>query len=208
MKIVLKLYLLSLTVFLISCAIQRVEIPVFEGVNIRDVLSAKKDISIIDTTFSITFEKDEGELRGEGILNISRIGDLNFRIYSLGFLALEVTSLNGVTKSNPRIDKNKGRILTEGLRNCFFWWDIEDYTIDELEDVYILKNLSREIWLDRNTILPLKQVIFLEDGRGLVINYSGNKKFGDVWYPSSITINLSKYSVKLKVKEISFSDSG
>ncbi len=208
MKIVLKLYLLNLTVFLISCATQRVEIPVFEGVNIREVLSTKKDISIIDTKFSITFEKDEGELRGDGVLNISRMGDLNFRIYSLGFLALEVSSLNGVIKSNPRIDKNKGRILTEGLRNCFFWWDIEDYTIDELEDMYILKNLSREIWLDRKTILPLKQVIFLEDGRELVINYSDNEKFGDVWYPSKIRINLLKYSVNLKIKEISFSGSG
>lgn len=204
MKVVLQLYLLSIFIFLISCATQKVDIPVFEGVDIKEVFSTKKDISVIETAFSITFEKDEGELRGDGILNISMAGDLNLRIYSLGFLALEVSSLNGIIKSNPRIDKNRSKILTEGLRNCFFWWDIEDYKIDELGDIYIVKNLSREIWFDRKTILPIKQVILLEDGRELFINYGDNEKFGDVWYPSSISINLLKYSVKLKVKDISF----
>ncbi|MGB9716244.1 MAG: hypothetical protein ACPL1G_07555 [Thermodesulfovibrionales bacterium] len=207
MKTVLQLYLLSIFIFLISCATQKVDIPVFEGVDIKEVFNAKKEVSVIDTTFSITFEKDEGELRGDGILRISKAGDLNLRVYSLGFLALEVSSLNGVIKSNPRIDKNKGKILIDGLRHCFFWWDIEDYTVDELEDVFILKNLSREVWLDRRTILPVKQVISLEDGRELIINYGDNKKFGDVWYPSIISINLLRYSVKLKVEDISLSGS-
>lgn len=207
MKVVLQLYLISVFIFLFSCATQKVDIPAFEGIDIVEVFSTKKDISVIDTTFSITFERDESELRGDGILNISRTGDLNLRVYSLGFLALEVSSLNGITKSNPHIDKNKSKILAEGLRNCFFWWDIEDYTIDELEDVYIFKNLTREIWLDRKTLLPFKQVILLEDGRELIIDYSDNEKFGNIWYPSNISINLLKYFVKLKVKEISFNSS-
>jgi hypothetical protein len=192
---------------LFSCAAPRVEIPVYEGVDVREVLNSKNSISVIDTTFSITFEKDEGEMRGEGVLNISRNGDLNLRVYSLGFLALEVTSEKGVIKSNPRIDKNKSRILTEGLRDCLFWWDIEDYEIDEKEGMYLLKNLSREIWLDRKTILPVKQAVSLENGRELIIHYEGNEKIGDVWYPSRIKIDLLKYSVTLKIKDILFNGS-
>jgi hypothetical protein len=204
LKLLSRLFLLSIVLWLFSCAAPRVEIPVYEGVDVREVLSSKNSISDIGTTFSIIFEKDESELRGEGVLNISRNGDLNLRVYSLGFLALEVTSEKGIIKSKPRIDRSKCRILTQGLRDCLFWWDIEDYEIDEKDGMYLLKNSSREIWLDRKTILPAKQAVFLEDGRELMIYYEDNEKAGDVWYPAKMRIELSKYSVTLKIKDISF----
>jgi hypothetical protein len=147
-------------------------------------------------------------MRGEGVLNISRNGDLNLRVYSLGFLAFEVISENGVIKSSTRIDRNKTKILTQGLRDCLFWWDIQDYEVDEKDDVYHLKNLSREVWFDRKTILPIKQKVALENGRELYMSYEDMEKTGDVWYPSAITIELSQYSVRLRIKDISFSGGG
>jgi hypothetical protein len=190
---------------LFSCAPKRVEIPTYEGIDVKEVLSTKNTISTIDATFSIVFEKDDSEMRGEGVLNISRIGDLNLRVYSFGFLALEVTSENGVIQSNPRIDKNKTKILTQGLRDCLFWWDIQDYEVDDKDDVYHLKNFSREVWFDKKTILPIKQKVALENGRELHMSYEDMEKTGDVWYPSAITIELSQYTVKLRIKEILFS---
>jgi len=201
----LRLLLVSLAlIFLFSCAPKRVEIPTYEGIDVREVLSTKNKISTIDTTFSIIFEKDDSEMRGEGVLNISRNGDLNLRIYSFGFLALEVTSEKGVIKSSPRIDRSKTKILTQGLRDCLFWWDIQDYEVDEKDDVYLLKNSLREVWFDKKTILPIKQRVALENGRELYISYGDMEKMGDVWYPSKITIELSQYSVKLKIRDISF----
>src|SRR4030042_2177736 len=199
------LSLISITlIFLCSCAPKRVEIPTYEGSDIREVLSAKH-ISTIDAPFSIVFEKNGSEMRGEGVLNISRNGDLNLRVYSLGFLALEVISEQGVIKSNPRIDRSKTKILTQGLRDCLFWWDIQDFEVDEKDGMYHLKNFSREIWFDKKTTLPIKQKVALENGRELSISYEDMEKMGEVWYPSTITIDLSQYSVKLKIKEISFS---
>ncbi|MFH0933064.1 MAG: hypothetical protein V1832_01945 [Nitrospirota bacterium] len=183
---------------------KRIEIPVYEGIDVRDVLSAKNSISAMDATFSIIFEKGDSEMRGEGVLNISRIGDLSLRVYSFGFLALEVTSENGMIKSNPRIDRNKSKILTQGLRDCLFWWDIQDFEIDEKDGMYLLRNFSREIWLDKKTILPIKQRVSLEDGKELRISYEDVEKMGDVWYPSTIKIELSQYSVTLKMREILF----
>jgi hypothetical protein len=190
---------------LFSCAPKRVEIPTYEGIDVKEVLFTKNTISTIDATFSIVFEKDDSEMRGEGVLNISRNGDLNLRVYSFGFLALEVTSENGVIKSNPRIDRSKTKILTQGLRDCLFWWDIQDYEVEERDSMYLLKNFSREVWFDKKTILPIKQRVAIESGRELHISYEDMKKMGDVWYPSAITIELSQYSVELKIKEISFS---
>ncbi|MEW6674595.1 MAG: hypothetical protein AB1348_01010 [Nitrospirota bacterium] len=195
-------YFLLLTLF--SCAAPRVEIPVYEGVDVKDVLSSKNRISAIETTFSIIFEKNDTEIRGDATLNISRNGNLSLRVYSLGFLALELTSDNGIIKSNPSLDRNKNAILTSGLKDCLFWWDIKDFEIDERDDTYILKNLSRKIWIDRKTMLPRKQIISLEDGRELKVYYEGSEKEGDIWYPAKMRIELSKYSVTLRIKGISF----
>jgi outer membrane lipoprotein-sorting protein len=208
LRALLRLFLLSITlIFLLSCVPKRVEIPTYEDIDVREVLSTK-NISTIDTTFSIVFEKDDSEMRGEGVLNISRNGDLNLRVYSLGFLALEVISENGVIKSSTRIDRNKTKILTQGLRDCLFWWDIQDYEVDEKDDIYHLKNLSREVWFDKKTILPIKQKVALENGRDLHMSYEDMEKTGDVWYPSVITIELSQYAVRLRIKDISFSGGG
>jgi len=61
-KIVSKLFLVSILIILSSCAPKRVEVPSYEGVDVWDALSARKSIFAIDTTFSITFEKEATEI--------------------------------------------------------------------------------------------------------------------------------------------------
>ena len=207
MRALSRLSLLSVALaFLFSCAPKRVEIPTYEGVDLEEVLSAKNTISSIDATFSIILEKDDTEMRGEGVLNVLKDGDLSLRIYSFGFLALEVISEKGVIKSAPRIDRNRSKVLTEGLRDCLFWWDIQDYEVevDEKDSIYHLKNISRDVWLDKKTMLPIRQRVALKNGRELHMSYEDMEKMGDVWYPSKIMIQFSQYSVKLKIKDISF----
>lgn len=204
LKILSRLFFLSIIFFILSCATRRVEVPVYEGVDVRDFLALKNNIYTIEAVFSITYEKDDTEIRGEGMVNISRNGNLNLRIYSFGFLALELTSENGIIKSTPMIDRNKGTILTSGLRDCFFWWDIQDFGIEEQNGAYLLKNSLKKIWVDSKTMLPLKQTVSLEDGREVTIFYEGTEKIGDVWYPSKIRIELQRHAVTLRIKDISF----
>jgi hypothetical protein len=202
-KIVSKLFLVSIIISFYSCAPKHVEMPAYEG-DIREALSSRNNISSIETTFSVTFEKADTEMRGSGILNLARNGDLSMRIYSFGFLAFEMSSNNGIVKSSPRIDRNKSIILTYGLRDCLFWWDLKDFEVNENKDCFVLKNNDRELWLDRKTAFPKKQIIFLEDGRELNIYYDNPEKAGETWYPSKIRIELSRYAVTLKLKDISF----
>jgi outer membrane lipoprotein-sorting protein len=203
-KIVSKLFLISVIFLLFSCARPRVEMPSYEGVDVKDVLTAKNNISTIETTFSISFEKDDTEIRGDGVLNIAKNGDLSMRIYSFGFLAFEMTSENGAIKSRPAVDRNKGTLLTYGLRDCLFWWDLDNFDTEEKEDVYILRDLNKTLWMDKKTMLPRKMSISLEEGRELNVSYENPEKMGDMWYPSKIRIELSKYAVTLKIRDISF----
>jgi hypothetical protein len=50
----------------------------------------------------------------------------------------------------------------------------------------------------------MRQVISLEDGNELDMSYEDPEKAGDIWYPAKITIELSRYYVTLKIKDISF----
>lgn len=208
LKIVSKLFFISIIIFVTSCSVKHAEMPLFEGTDVREALSSRENISSIETTFSIAYEKEDTEITGKGILNMAKNGDLSMRVYSFGFLAFEMTSANGIIKSAPAIDKTKGIILTYGLRNCLFWWDLKDFELHEKEGNFVLRNHERELWLDKKTAFPKKQILFLEDGRELNIYYDDPEKAGDFWYPAKIRIELSRYAVTLKVKDISFALEG
>ncbi len=203
-KIVSKLFFVSILILLFSCAPKRIEMPSYEGVDLKDVLASKKDISAIETRFSILFEKGDTEIKGDGVLNIFQTGNMNMRLYSFGFLAFELSSQDGVIKSKPVIDRTKGVILTDGLRDCLFWWDIADFDTLEKDGNFILTNSTRQVWIDRKTMLPVRQIIALDDGRELDIFYENPENNGDTWYQSKIRIELSRYAVTLKVKDMSF----
>jgi hypothetical protein len=203
LKIVSTLFLV-ISLLLASCARPRVPMPVYEGMSVRDVLGLRKNISAIETRFSVSFEKDDTEMKGDGILNISRNGDMNMRVYSFGFLAFQISSEDGMIKSSPPVDIGKAIVLTYGLRDCLFWWDLKDFDMEEKENSYVLRDIARTLWIDRKTMFPMKQIISLEDGQEIDMSYEDPEEAGDIWYPAKIRIELSRYSVTLKIKDISF----
>ena len=203
-KNVLKLFWVSLVLLTAACAARRIEAPTLEGVDFREALAARSSISAIETKFAIAFERNDTELRGDGALNISSAGDMSLRVYSLGFLAMELTSKEGAVKSNPRLDRTRTLILTKGLRDCLFWWDIKDFTVQEDAEYYLLRNSLRELWLDRKTLLQKRQKIYFDDGKELLIHYEEPAVENGVWYQSKIRIELLHYSVTLTVRNMSF----
>lgn len=203
-KHVLKLFFVSLAFLAASCAPKRVAMPSYEGRAFGDLLSEKSGISAMDAKIAILFEKNGSEIKGDAALDIAKSGDLSLRVYSLGFLTMELTSKNGRVKSEPLLDRGKKAILTQGLRDCLFWWDIKDYLFSDEDGYYILKNSEREIWIDKKTFLPHRQTIRFEDGRVLRVSYSDPANDGDNWYQSKIRIELSKYAVVLTIRKLTF----
>ena len=200
----LKLFCISLLLLLASCA-PRVSVPLlFEERDLAEVLAGRSGISRIETTFSVIFEKADSEMHGDGALNISSNGDLEMKVYSLGFLAMELSSRNGSVKSNPGLDSAKKTILTQGLRDSLFWWDIKDFTVREEDGFYLLRNAERELMLDKKTGLPTKQQIYFSNGKVLTIYYDNPAREEGILYQSKMKIELSKYSVTLIVKNIHF----
>jgi hypothetical protein len=113
----LKLFLLSVAVISASCAarkLEKVEMPSYEGKAFSEVLSERRDIRGIEMKFSVMFEKKDAEVKGDAALDISQSGDMSLRVYSMGFLAMELSSRDGHVKSAPALDRGKKLILTRG----------------------------------------------------------------------------------------------
>jgi len=203
LKNVLALFLVSLLLLLVSCAPKKIEIPAFAPKSLDELLSEKNGLYEIDTTFEIVFKKPDTEISGNGILNIHENGNLSLRVYSIGLLMMELSSKNNIVKSKPRLNKNRTMILTQGLRDCFFWWDIKDFTVSNKEDgIYLLENLERSLWIDKKTSLPVKQTIRFDDGKELNIFYDNPAEENGIWYQSKIRIELSKNTIILIIKNI------
>jgi hypothetical protein len=185
--------------FTLSCAPKLLELPDYEGVDVKTVIAERKNIKGVNATFHIEFEKNDSTMTGDAALTLTE-KTLDLRIYSMGFLMAEIKETDGIIKSIPPADRNKSTILVEGLRSSMLWWLIKDYGIEEQNNNYHIRNSSRKIVIDKKTMLPVSQTIELDNGKELRISYEESNS--DVLHPSRMKIELSKYVVKLKIKSI------
>lgn len=205
---VIPLLLLLLTS---SCAPRYIETPSYGDVPIEIALSDLKNILSIEAILSVEYKNKDSAMSGDALLTLSE-NTLNIRLYYLGFLAGEIQEENGVIKSNPKLDRNKSILLVEGLKNSFFWWNIKDYSIQEKEDAYVLKNSYREIIVNKKTLLPTRQTIEINGKEKLIISYDTPSKaesdslgnsYPSSWYSSRLNIEFMNHTVDIKVKSYS-----
>lgn len=184
-----------------SCATKRIEIQYYEG-SLYERLRSFEEVRSIKATFSISFDRGDGVvIKGDGVLNLSKDA-LDLQVYSMGFLVAEVNADNSGVRSNPPVNKNRLIILVDGLRNSFFWWDIKGYDLKDEEDHYIIRNSWKRLKIDKKTMMPLHQVIDLEDDKHLDVSYYEPSDINGFPFPSRIRIELSNYAVDLRIKDI------
>lgn len=195
---------------LASCAPKYAERPSREGLSLAGVLARMNSIQSIEAVLSISYEKNDAAMSGDAFLNLSD-NALDLRIYYLGFLAGEIKENNGIISSKPKIDKYRSIVLVDGLKNSFMWWTIKDYTVQEKQDSYVLRNYNRELIIGKKDLLPLKQTIELDNGEELNISYDTpariepekNQQVRDpetAWYQSILSIRYRNHVVNVKVK--------
>lgn len=199
----LRYFSVVLLFFLFSCTAKRVELPDYEGIDVRTVITERSSIKGVNATFHVEFEKTDSTIAGDAALTLTD-RTLDLRIYSMGFLMAEIKETDGIIKSTPPSDRNNNTILVEGLRSSILWWLIKDYEIEEQNNNYHIRNSSRRIVIDKKSMLPVSQTIEFDSGKELRISYEEPANSNGFWYPSRMKIELSKYVVKLQIKSIAF----
>jgi uncharacterized protein Veg len=165
------------------------------------------NINSIEAVLTVEYESEDNSMSGDASLRLSK-EDLHLRIYYLGFLVGEISEKDGTIISKPRLNKNKSTILVDGIRNSLFWWNMDDFALQERNDSYILENSIRKVFVDKKTFLPIKQIVELDDGQKLEITYDIPKKIDettnpllqDLWYNSTIIFKLKNHTANIKIK--------
>jgi hypothetical protein len=194
-----------LSLLFTSCATKKLEIPTYEGVDPKVILAEREHIKMLESTFSIEFEKEGSVMKGEGALRLTP-DSLDLQVYSFGFLVAEVSSNSTATSSNPPIDRNKLSLLVDGLRNSFFWWSVKNPEIRDDHGTYRVSNSWKKVFIDKKTMMPLRQTIELDEGRQLDVIYKEPAFMDGVWFPSKMRIALSYQSVNLTIETLSLKE--
>ncbi len=187
---------------------QRIEPPPLTDTGLEEYLNKLDSISSIKFLFSIHFKKGDEELKGSASMTIQG-EDSELRVYSMGFLISEIRLKNGeITTEGKRISDDKALLLMKALRSCLLWWDIKEREIELSEDLILVRNSWKKVYLDKNH-LPLLQEIEFPNltsplSEAVRIDYSRPQFYRDagLWYPSMIYVRLKNNEITLQIERI------
>lgn len=194
--------------------------PLPEEFTFNEYLSELDSIRTVKFLFSIKVNRQGEEISGNASMLINEDdtpgGETVLRVYSLGFLISEIRVSDGkIITEGKNLSPEKAYLLTEALRSCFLWWKMEEREVEEKDNLIIVRNSWRKVYIDKDYI-PRKQEIHLPEVASLVINYerpefypspvnspSEDRKFKNgIWFPSLITVMLQGNEISLHIEKI------
>jgi len=177
---------------LAACApkIKPVEVPEYKG-TLSSFLNENSFWEGLSGSFSLVLKKPDGQVLSADAFIQAGPEKLEMRFYRFGFPAGEL-----VEEPDPRYEH-----LKEAIKNALIWWRVGDYRAASLENEYLLEADSRSLVLDRKTLVPLNQSLFLPEGT-VTISYSAYQRLETLWYPFRMEIRYSGYELDLAAKKL------
>lgn len=193
--------------FCLSGCVPRVAPPLlYRGVDLsleEVIQKSGKNIDTLKAISDISIEKDnEPYSYISASALIKRPGQARMRIYKFGMpvndILIKDEQVYVLSGKSSGVVKELGREFYHAV----FWWDgIKDGVMHKEGNEYIIKTESKEIYLDRETLFPMRQEITTE-GKSVLIKYSEPKNEESFWYPSTIDIKMGDFILKVQVKKL------
>jgi len=199
-----RFYFFSVLILLLGCAPRHIPPPIYGGMDLTlsEVLSeAGRWVDAVKTVVVIDVERDGRPLyHSRASVLIKRPRMAHVRVYNLGMLTVDVVVKgDDVYVLYGRVGE-EWRPFIEELYNVVFWWDgVQGGEMYRGDDVYVIRDAGREICIDKETLLPLRQSLQV-GGRALYITYQRPEREGDFWYPSFMEIKTDRYRFLVKVE--------
>jgi len=197
----------SLLSFCLSGCVPRVAPPpLYRGAELtldEVIQKSGKDIDALKASADISIARKNEPYSDISVsARIKRPGQTRMQIYKFG------VPVNDILIKDEKVyvlsGKSNGEIKELGMEfyHAVFWWDgMKDSVMYKEGTEYILKTESKEIYLDKETLFPLRQEIITE-GKSVLIIYSEPKSEEGFWYPSVIDIKIGDYILKVQVKKL------
>jgi len=167
------------------------------------ILKAGSSLDSLKAISNITVEKNDKHFSTFNASSLIKKPDwVHMRVYQLGLLVRDfVIRDNILYVLSGKKDLNL-KTLGREMHNAIFWWeDLQESILTVRSDKYVISSLLKEIYLDRDTLLPLKQIISSEQGL-IIMTYEEPKETDGYWYNSIIEIYLNEFKFSVKLKKL------
>ncbi len=209
MKKLLKCFCFSAVFILFACAPKPkvAPPPLFEETELsleEIIVKAGKDIDVLKAIADIRIEKNEVPF---GFVNaailVKRPGWVHMRIYKMGMLVRDFVIKDGeLYVLSGKGGKNLKNLGSE-FYNAVFWWDhMRDGVMRSEKDNYIIRAENKEIYIERATLLPVKQIVSSSAARVEIAYDEPREQENGFWYQSEIQILAGEYKFKVKLKKL------
>ena len=205
-KKIITSYFFFFIICLSGCVPRVAPPPIYRGADLtleEVIQKAGKDIDALKAIADISIEKNnEPYSYISASALIKRPGQVRMRIYKFGLPVNDILIKDEKVYVLSGKSSNVAKDLGREFYHAVLWWDgIKDGVMHKEEKEYILKTESKEIYLDKETLFPLRQEIITE-GKSASILYSEPKSEEGFWYPSAIEIKIGDYILKVQVTKL------
>ena len=171
---------------------------------LKEVLAkAGKDIKVLKAITDIRIEKNNEPYSFiKASVLIKEPQWIHMRIYQLGMLVRDFVIRNN--ELYVLSGKNDSNLMTLGreLYNAIFWWDAYSSGVMHRDDeTYVIRTDDKKIYLDRSTLLPLRQEIKALN-KNIRITYENPVNNDDFWYSEILKINVADFTFTVKLKKL------
>jgi hypothetical protein len=140
--------------------------PVYEGLSPENIsLKINNDIDMLKAISDISIEKNKEpyDFINASVL-VKKPGWVHMRMYKFGMLVKDIVIKDDMVYVLAGKSSDRLKQLARELYNAIIWWDIlKDGLIYTDEDEFIIRTDTKQLHLDRKTLLPVKQQIKVMD---------------------------------------------
>jgi hypothetical protein len=208
LKKLLKYFSFSILFIFIACAPKPKLLPppLYEDTTLtleEIILKAGSGLDSLKAISTITVDKNDKHFSTFSASSLIKKPDwVHMRVYQLGMLVRDfVIKDNQLYMRSGKKDLNLRNLGTE-MHNAIFWWeDLQDGAMTVKNDTYVIRSLHKELYLDRDTLLPVKQIISSKQG-SILMNYKEPEETDGYWYNSIIDIYFNEFKFNVKLKKL------
>jgi len=126
----------------------------------------------------------------------------HMRMYKFGMLVSDIVMKDRELYVLTGNKDTKLAGLIEELLFAVFWWDdVEGGVLSSEQDAYIIRTVSKEIYLDKATLLPLRQDI-ISSGKTVYVKYAEPHNYEGFWYPSKLELSVDDFRFSVKIDKL------
>lgn len=206
MKRPLRYCFFSIILILAGCAPKVAPPPAYRGLDLslEEIVSeVDRDIEALKAVVAINIEKDHEALSSvDASVLAKRPGLVHLRMYRFGMPVGDILIRDDEVFVLSDRGVNRLREFGKEFYYSIFWWeDVAEGVMHRERGEYIIRTEDKVVYLDSETLLPLRQEIRTAN-RDVYITYNKPKKVDGFWYPSLIKIATGGYKFTVRVQKL------